>query len=243
MKNRRMYWRVVDQIESLIQSGQYKPGNRLPSERELSETFGVSRPTIREAIIALEAREQVEVKLSSGVYVLEKRNSENVEVSAYELTQARAVVEGEACALAAKLISEDEIKLLEQTLIDMDNGINPELADENFHKIIARATHNSAILLIIEKLWSLRKSSLQIRNAYTSVCDSNDKQRLQEHKDIVEALRKHDPHLARSAMHNHFNRLINSLFDASEAVAMEEAKRAADEKRGLYSLNHLLSQR
>ncbi|MBO1256575.1 FadR family transcriptional regulator [Alteromonas sp. 5E99-2] len=243
MKNRRMYWRVVDQIENLIQIGQYKPGNRLPSERELSETFGVSRPTIREAIIALEAREQVEVKLSSGVYVLEKNNEEFVDISAYELTQARAVVEGEACALAAKLISEEEITLLEQTLIDMDNGINSELADENFHKIIARATHNTAIMLVIEKLWSLRKSSLSIRDAYTNVCNTNDKQRLQEHKDIVEALRKHDPHLARSTMHNHFNRLINSLFDASEAMAMEEAKRAADEKRGLYSLNHLLSNR
>jgi DNA-binding FadR family transcriptional regulator len=111
MKNRRMFWQIVEKIEALIDSGMYPPGSRLPPERELAETFKVSRPTIREAIIALEVRGRVEVKTSSGVYVLEnpaKRTSER-KVSAFELTQARALVEGEAAALAAVTITEDEL--------------------------------------------------------------------------------------------------------------------------------------
>ncbi len=70
----------------------------------MAEEFSVSRPTIREAIIALEVRGKVEVKTSSGVYLLEQpeSNTDNVDVSAFELTQARALVEGEAAALAAR---------------------------------------------------------------------------------------------------------------------------------------------
>ncbi len=240
MKSRRMYWQVVEQIELLIESGQYQPGSRLPSERELSETFGVSRPTVREAIIALEARDRVEVKLSSGVYVLETNQDKASDVTAYELTQARALVEGESAALAANAISDEELAQLEQTLIDMEQGNNPELADQNFHKIISKATRNHAVMMVVENLWALRDSNASIRSEYKRVCDSSDKDRLQEHRDIYNALQQRDSRLARSAMHQHFHRLINSLFDASEAVAMEEVKRKADEKRGLYSLNHLL---
>ena len=107
MKNRRLFWNIVARIEELIDSGQYPPGSRLPPERELAENFEVSRPTIREAIIALEVLERVEVKTGSGVYVLEhtKQNT-GLEISAFELTQARALVEGEAAALAATTITE-----------------------------------------------------------------------------------------------------------------------------------------
>ncbi len=61
MKSRRMFWRIVDEIEALIDSGDFAVGSRLPPERELAEKFDVSRPTIRVAIIALEVREKVEV--------------------------------------------------------------------------------------------------------------------------------------------------------------------------------------
>ena len=64
---------------------------------------------------------------------------------------------------------------------------------------------------------------------------------MQEHRDIYDALKKRDTQAARLAMHAHFNRLINALFDASEAKALEEIKRKSNETRGLYSLNHLVS--
>ena len=66
MSSRRLFWRIVEKIEASINKGNYPEGSRLPPERELAEVFGVSRPTIREAIIALEVRGKVEVKTGSG---------------------------------------------------------------------------------------------------------------------------------------------------------------------------------
>ena len=110
MGNRRLFWRIVDKIESLINQGEFSAGSRLPPERELAEMFDVSRPTIREAIIALEVRGRVEVKTGSGVYVVEQKNAsiKSKEISAFELTQARALIEGEIAALAAQSITEEE---------------------------------------------------------------------------------------------------------------------------------------
>ena len=121
MKTRRLFWSIVEKLEALIDQGIYPEGSRLPAERELAETYNVSRPTIREAIIALEVRERVEVKTGSGVYVLHQKKPGQVTkpISAFELTQARALVEGEAAALAAATISSEELEALKQTLVEM----------------------------------------------------------------------------------------------------------------------------
>jgi DNA-binding GntR family transcriptional regulator len=79
----------------------------------------------------------------------------------------------------------------------------------------------------------------KIRNAYKSVCDTSDKDRLEEHRDIFVALQERNPQAARAAMHAHFNRLINSLFAMSEAQALEEVRKRSTKTRDLYSLNHL----
>lgn len=242
MKNRRMFWKIVEKIEALIDSGLYPPGSRLPPERELAESFNVSRPTIREAIIALEVRQRVEVKTSSGVYVLENENEKqpSIEVSPFELTQARALVEGEAAALAALSITDDELVELEETLKAMETGDEPDKADRKFHLIISKATRNSAILLAVKQFWSLRDSQANIKVAYASVCGKSNNDRLDEHRAIYLALKDRDSQSARSAMHYHFNRLINSLFAMSEARALEEVRKQSNQTRDLYSLNHLV---
>lgn len=243
MKNRRLFWRIVDEIEALIDSGVYPMGSRLPPERALAEQFDVSRPTIREAIIALEVRERVEVKTSSGVYVVDQNNegiSKN-SVTAFELTQARALVEGEAAALAATTITDEELVALKETLVEMESGENPEDADRNFHYIIAKATRNSAVVLSVENLWHLRDNGEEIKKAYKSVCNQSISKRMEEHTAIYTALVERDAPAARAAMHQHFNRLINSLFDVIEAKALEEVRRKTNETRGLYSLSHLVN--
>ncbi|WP_340679437.1 FadR/GntR family transcriptional regulator [Paraglaciecola sp.] len=243
MKNKRMFWNIVEKIETLIGSGAYPPGSRLPPERELAETYKVSRPTIREAIIALEVRQRVEVKTSSGVYVLEMPNSrqESMPCSAFELTQARALIEGEAAALAAVTITEPELEKLKLTLEAMQNGTNADQADREFHMIISNATRNNAVVLAVENLWKLRDTRDDIKNAYKNVCSQSDSDRLDEHTRIYNALKNRDSQAARSAMHHHFNRLINALFAVSEAKALEEVKRKSNETRGLYSLSHLVN--
>lgn len=245
MKSRRMFWQIAGKIEALIESGLYPPGSRLPPERELAESFDVSRPTIREAIIALEVMQLVEVKTSSGVYVLEKEkdyDKESVEkISAFELTQARALVEGEAAALAAMSITQDELDSLEKTLDTMEAGIEAEKADREFHLIISKATRNKAILMAVTKFWALRDSLPQIKTAYASVCSKSDRDRLDEHKAIYKALLEKNSQAARAAMHEHFNRLINALFAISEAEALEEVRKKTSATRDLYSLSHLVN--
>lgn len=243
MQNRRLFWEIVEKIELLIDSGQYPPGSRLPPERLLAEQFSVSRPTVREAIIALEVRNRVEVKTSSGVYVIEKLDDvpNRILVSAFELTQARALIEGEAAALAASNITQEELEELLESVVAMENGINEEVADRKFHTIISTATRNNAILYAVQNFWNLRENKENIKEAYASVCSSNNNKRIDEHRDIYNALKARDSQAARMAMHEHFNRMINALFDASEARDLEEIKRKNSETRGLYSLKHLVN--
>ncbi|ATC84397.1 MULTISPECIES: FadR/GntR family transcriptional regulator [Pseudoalteromonas] len=242
MGNRRLFWRIVDKVEALINQGEFSAGSRLPPERELADMFDVSRPTIREAIIALEVRGRVEVKTGSGVYVIEQQETsvKTKEISAFELTQARALIEGEIAALAAQSITDEELAQLKQTLIAMEKGLYVEQADREFHEIIARATRNKALEYAVANLWDLRLNNSQIVADYGSVCKNNNDCVMDEHTAIYNALQTHDASAARTAMHKHFNRLINALFDAVEARALEEIKRKNDEKRGLYSLDGLV---
>lgn len=242
MGNRRLFWRIVDKVEALINQGEFSAGSRLPPERELADMFDVSRPTIREAIIALEVRGRVEVKTGSGVYVIEQQETsvKTKEISAFELTQARALIEGEIAALAAQSITDEELAQLKQTLIAMEKGLYVEQADREFHEIIARATRNKALEYAVANLWDLRLNNSQIVADYGSVCKNNNDCVMDEHTAIYNALQTHDASAARIAMHKHFNRLINALFDAVEARALEEIKRKNDEKRGLYSLDGLV---
>lgn len=238
MSNRRLFWSIVEKVEASINSGVYSPGSRLPPERELAETFNISRPTVREAIIALEVRKKVEVKTGSGVYVLKSVNQPSLQekVNAFEVTQARALIEGEVAAIAATTITEEELERLHQTLVCMENGEYVDAADKEFHQIIAQSTRNNAMLLSVENLWKLRSSTPEIIDDYDSVCSSDNSKTLSEHRAIYQALKSGDATKARCAMHGHFNRLINALFDAIETRALEEVKRKNSEKRGLYSI-------
>ena len=104
LTTQRLFQQVVEQIAELIRSGELTPGARLPAERDLSKRLGVSRPTVREAMIALEISGLVEVRSGAGVYV--RVSAAQVQVtdagpSAFELLAARRIVEGEIAAAAA----------------------------------------------------------------------------------------------------------------------------------------------
>ena len=243
MSNRRLFWHIVEQIEKSINSNIYSAGSRLPPERELAETFSVSRPTIREAIIALEVRGRVEVKTGSGVYVLDLgiAAKSTDKVNAFEVTQARALIEGEVAAIAATTITAEELEQLDKTLSDMKDGIDVDAADEQFHQIIANSTRNAAMILSVENLWQLRKSTQEVVKDYDSVCSGDNDKTLAEHSAIYQALKSGNATEARHAMHGHFNRLINTLFDVVETRALEDIKRKNSEKRDLYSIPTLKS--
>lgn len=247
--DKRLYRSIVDKLLVLIESGEYPAGGRLPPERELADRFSVSRPTIREAIIALEALQRVQVKTGSGVYVLEPtrdRNGIDPSITAFELTEARALIEGEAAALAATMISDEELQELEATLYEMadeseDGKLVSELADEKFHHIISQATRNKMLAKVIDDLWYLRDNSPDVHKAYRAICETDWTARVDEHREIFAALKKRDSRAARAAMHEHFARILNKLIAIQEEEQLQAIRQQAKESRKRFSLDHLAS--
>ena len=247
--DKRLYQSVQAKMQRLIDSGEFPVGGRLPPERELAERFNVSRPTIREAIIALEALGWVQVKTGSGIYVLERQSVDGNSlgnISPFELTETRALVEGEAAALAASLITEEELAELEQSLYDMateneEGDLASGDADRHFHEVIAYATRNAMLVRIIEHLWYVRNNAPQVFHAYKAICEQDGATRVEEHKVIYDALARRDANGARAAMHEHFARILNKLIATSEAEQIELARKQAQEVRRRFSLDHLVS--
>ncbi|MEM9401289.1 MAG: FadR/GntR family transcriptional regulator [Pseudomonadota bacterium] len=245
--DKRLYRSVLERLEKLIDDGEYPPGGRLPPERVLAERFSVSRPTVREAIIALEALGRVEVKTGSGVYVLNRptlTHGVDATISAFELTEARALIEGEAAALAATMISDEQLRELETVLLEMadesaDGKLISELADQKFHHIISEATRNKMVSSVIDNLWYVRDNSPDVFKAYQSICEVEPQSRVDEHKEILDALKQRDPQAARKAMHAHFARILNKLIAANEKAQVDEIRRKTLESRERFSLNHL----
>ncbi len=240
----RLYQRVAEQLAAVISEGEYKPGSRLPAERKLAERFEVSRPTVREAIIALELAGFVEVRGGSGVYVCDgeknKLNATGLDVGPFDILEARILFEGEAAELAAKKISSEELAEVRQALDDMvtENEGEPicEKADEHFHMLIARATKNDAIVSVCSHLWNLRNSSPVSARILEKVRQAGSRPRIEEHKAILDALERHDGPGARAAMREHLTRVIQQLLDATEAEAVEEARRQVMHNRARFDL-------
>lgn len=239
----RLYQRVAEQLAEVIASGEYPVGSRLPAERKLAERFNVSRPTVREAIIALELAGCVEVKGGSGVYVTSGSSSNlaatELDVGAFEILEARLCFESEAAALAAKSITDEELNELRAALASMvaenEQEQVTEYADELFHLIIAKATHNEAIVSVCKHLWSLRNSS----NVSTSILDkvrrAGSRPRIDEHQRILEAIERRDPEAARDAMRDHLHRVVDQLLDSTEAQAIEDARKKVSLERERFS--------
>jgi len=247
MTEQRLYHTVANKILELIDSGVFPPGSRLPGERELAKTFSVSRVSIREAEIALQAQGRVEIKVGSGVYVLDGSNIPVhglPKVGPFELTEARALFEGEAAALAAPMISDkdlDHLDYLIEVMIGNEEGdLSPEEADFEFHLTIARATNNHAIVFVVDSLWKMRKEAAELQNVYKTVCSKDNSHREDEHKDILEALRRRDSITARSAMRAHFTRMIEALLTESEKQAYRDVERKASESRSRYTISQQL---
>jgi len=249
-KSIRLYQQVADKLARAISSGQYPVGARLPAERDLAAAHGVSRPTVREAIIALEIDGLVEVKMGSGVYVLAPPAADShpspKDVGPFELTEARMLIEGEAAALAASLISEDELAALDQLLVDMDKGNkrgDSEAIDREFHQGIANATRNSALSTVVDSLWTTRERSPQCALVFQKSRSRGVMPVVKEHRLILDALRAHNPAAARTAMQNHLKRVLNYLLDATESEALDEAKAKVAAQRTRFAAGAQLTRR
>ena len=214
---RRLYRQIADQIRTLIRSREFPAGSRLPPERDLARQLGVSRPSVREALIALEVEGLVEVRIGSGIYVLGPRadGEQAAEVTAgsgpFELLRARRIIEGECAALAAKVAHKPQLAAMTEALEQMRRikdveGRSPLAADRLFHLRVADATGNGALVAVVKMLWEDRMGPLftQLQHHYDTpkAWDSA----LAEHRVVLEAIGRHDADGARAAMQRHLDR-------------------------------------
>lgn len=235
----KLYQQIARAIATAIGDGRYGPGDKLPSERELADDFGVSRPTIRDAMIALEFQGLVEARQGSGVYVNAAaapagEDPAEAEVGALELTEARRLFEGEACALSAATITEADLVLLEQLVGRMAGSIvadEVERLEQDFHLAIARATGNAAIESGVADLWTLRQQSPACVALLRRARAHGGGGGAEAHRRIVAALRGRDPRAARQALHAHLAQVVDDLLAVTELDALQQTRQKMAEQR------------
>lgn len=240
--NDRLYQDLARKLIAELAAGKYAVGSRLPAERELAQQYNISRPTVREAVIALEVRGLVEVRVGSGAYVIALPGTKEVagfNISAFELTEARLLFEGEAAALAATQITDEDLaeieRLVSEIVRENQDPQGNDRADREFHLAIARATRNTAVYETIEKLWSLRYTSPEAALLHEKARTANVKPVVEEHTAVLAALRARDPNQARAAMRAHLAAVLDSLLFATEEKAIADARQNAQAKRQRYT--------
>jgi DNA-binding FadR family transcriptional regulator len=218
VETQRLYRQIADQLRTAIQAGEWQVGERLPAERDLAKQLGVSRPSVREALIALEVEGFVEVRTGSGVYVLQgparpvagAQTPHPTEWGPLELIRARRVLEGEIAAIAATSAKRKDIAAMSQALESMigdaGNGILPLQGDRDFHSAIVQACGNSVLIDTVQRFWDARRGPMFERMVDHFETPESWNAAIDEHRKILAAIRQHDAALARATMHDHMDR-------------------------------------
>ncbi len=215
---RRLYRQIADQIAQLIASGEYRPGARLPAERELATSLGVSRASVREAIISLEIGGLVEVRVGSGIFVTtpaaEPAAAGDAGPGPFELLQARKLIEGEIAAVAARQAAAQDLDYLRRCVERMQAHVEDfairESSDREFHLGIAKATGNGSLELAVDGLWEQRAELWGRLQQHFHTPDLARKT-IRDHMAILGAIEARDPEAARAAMHRHIARVVREF--------------------------------
>jgi GntR family transcriptional regulator, transcriptional repressor for pyruvate dehydrogenase complex len=206
----RLYQTIVDQIEGAIARGEFKPGQRLPSERELVTQFGASRPTVREALRVLEASGVIRSRPGdpngpevlpfspSGLAKQMTRLAQLEEMSIAELIAFRMILDASANMLAACLRSDEELAAMEQTVVVMEEAIERRGYDEfskadiAFHDAVASASRNSLIQVCNNVVCGVVLSLIEDKVARSANSRALMHESLRHHREVLEAIRAGD---------------------------------------------------
>jgi DNA-binding FadR family transcriptional regulator len=232
----RLYRRIAEQIARLIKRGEYKPGERLPPERDLAAMLKVSRPSVREALIALEVEGYVDVRVGSGVYVARggsraKAARLDSDSGPFELIAARRVLESECAALAAKSATPAQIKGMRAALAamirDRKRNVMPLENDRRFHLELAEAGGNSALALAVRTLWDQRTGPLFLQLEHHFDTPALWDAAIAEHRAVLAAIEAHDAAGARATMRRHMDEAARR-FQKSWTKRPAHAKKRGD---------------
>ena len=211
---RRLYRQVADQLRTLIDQGEYPVGGRLPTERELAEQLGVSRPTVREALIALAVEGRLRIRVGSGIYVVEPpavpTAVDHAGEGPFEVLATREFLEAAVAAEAARRATPLEIAEIDEILARMQDAENPSeeaiVLDRAFHITLAGIAGNSVLVRIVGDLFDQRitpffrqlASYFENRESWAAAH--------REHRAIRDRIAARDPDGAHAAMREHMRR-------------------------------------
>ena len=230
------YQQTAQRIRALIKSGGYEPGDRLPAERELAERLDISRPTIREALIALEVQGVIQIRMGSGLYLSRPSDAPlrtphkaaklKRDISPFQLLEARRIVESEVAALAAVSRTPEHVRQMRLIIKDMEaraqSGKDPLAADHKFHVLLAQASGNQVMANLVDQLFAARLGVLFSRLSTYFDTGNAWHEAIREHKAIVKAIQAQDPDAARDAMRTHMEAAYRR-FSASWDQTREKA--------------------
>ena len=211
---RRLYRQVADQLRQLIDAGEFAIGARLPTERELALQLGISRPTVREALIALEVDGRVRIRVGSGIYVLppargrlRPRPAQPPVSGPFEILKARALFESAVAEEAAGLATADNLAVVNSAIAQMRAAEHPGplsmALDRAFHTAVASILGNDAVIKVVGDLFDQRLNPYFAQLAsYFENADSWGAA-LAEHDLILDRLAANDREGARAAMRSH----------------------------------------
>lgn len=225
IRTRKIYEEIVNQIKELIGEGNLKPGDRLPSERELAERLHVSRASVREALSALAAMGVITIRPGEGTFVQTVKNGAIVEPLAMallmdrqatlDLLEAREILETETAALAARRACPEEIERLQEIIkemeIELEEGRLGEETDVRFHLTIAEACHNSVLSRLMYTVSDTIRQALRSSRQRLYQTPGNAEKLYTQHKAIYEAIASRDARGARRAMTEHLKFVTREL--------------------------------
>ena len=209
---RRLYHQIADKMRLLIQQGDYREGSRLPPERDLAQQLGVSRPSLREALIALEIEGSVEIRMGSGVYVCNRPTRRtalptSMGESPAELMQARAAVEGAVIVLACVNATARGLARIQESIdamrADVVAGRDVMEHDREFHVRIAEMSGNSVLVTLVGTLFDERSGPLASHMRIRLEDQPTWHAALAEHEQIFRCLQSRDPLASEAAMRSH----------------------------------------
>jgi DNA-binding FadR family transcriptional regulator len=215
---RRQYRRIADQITTLVATGEFPAGSQLPAERDLANRLGVSRASVRDAVIVLAIRGVVEIRDGVGIFAIAPSQAAGADrdegAGPLELLNARWLVEGEVAALAAQEATADDVaglrRAIERMAAHVDDFAIREECDRDFHLRLAAATGNGSLQSVVAQLWDERAELWQRmeRHFHTKELEQ---QTIRDHAAIVRAVAARDPVAARAAMHRHLSRVAKEF--------------------------------
>ncbi len=221
VKVERLYRQISNILITYIRDGHFAPGQLLPGERDLAKQLGVSRSSVREALIALEINGWVDIRTGHGVFVTQKLPNEtevpaNEEVGVESLMEARGVIEGEIAAVAARKATESQLAEMAGLIDAMEAEIGDRTAfhdhDRRFHALISAMTGNPVFVEITDLLWKKRQSPhyTEFEKQYSG--EAVARSMCTDHRAILDALRARDAKAAKSVMQKHIRNAQSKLF-------------------------------